>query len=62
MGDGDSFKGLCTVHRIPVGADRQGDSVDLRIFISSDWRSMGDLQETRPLRYGLGPEVAYIEM
>ena len=41
VGDGDDFKGLCTVHRSPVGAVRQGASIDLRIFISSDWRSMG---------------------
>ncbi len=41
MGDGDDFKGLCTVHRSLVRAVRQGASVDLRIFISSDWRSMG---------------------
>ena len=29
------------VHRSPVGAVRREASIDLRISISSDWRSMG---------------------
>ena len=41
MGVDDDFKGLCTVPRSPVGADRLEALIDLRIFISSDWRSMG---------------------
>ena len=41
MGLDDDIKGLCTVPRSPVGAVRQEALIDLRIFISSDWRSMG---------------------
>ena len=33
------------VHRSPVRAVRQETLFDLRIFISSDWRSMGVLQD-----------------
>ncbi len=35
------IKGLCTGFRHLVRAVRRGASVDLRIFISSDWRSLG---------------------
>ena len=35
------IKVLCNVFRSPVGAVRREASIDLRILISSDWRSMG---------------------
>ena len=54
MGVDDDFKGLCTVPRSPVGAVRQEALIDLMIFISSDWRSMG---VTPRLDTWIAPEV-----
>ncbi len=55
MGENDvGIKGLCTGFRSLVRAVRRGASVDLRIFISSDWRSMG---VTPGLDACIAPEV-----
>ena len=48
------IKGLCTGFRSLVRAVRLEDSNDLRIFISSDWRSMG---VTPGLDASIAPEV-----